>query len=56
MDRRLRLIYNAAPCRRTKTRNEGARLDGTDFYLVDLRGALFDPDQEPHLRRCKAIL
>jgi uncharacterized protein YjbI with pentapeptide repeats len=34
----------------------GARLDGVDFYLVDLRGALYDADQEPHLRRCGAIL
>jgi uncharacterized protein YjbI with pentapeptide repeats/energy-coupling factor transporter ATP-binding protein EcfA2 len=34
----------------------GARLDGVDFYLVDLRGARFDPAQEIHLRRCGAIL
>ena len=34
----------------------GARLTGVDFYLVDLRGALFDPDQERHLRRSGAIL
>jgi uncharacterized protein YjbI with pentapeptide repeats len=34
----------------------GAVLDNVDFYLVDLRGALFDPWQEPHLRRCRAIL
>jgi uncharacterized protein YjbI with pentapeptide repeats len=34
----------------------GARLDNVDFYLVDLRGARFDPKIEPHLRRCGAIL
>jgi uncharacterized protein YjbI with pentapeptide repeats len=34
----------------------GAVIDNVDFYLVDLRGALFDPEQEPHLRRCRAIL
>jgi uncharacterized protein YjbI with pentapeptide repeats len=28
----------------------------TDFYLVDLRGALYTPDQEKHLRGCGAIL
>jgi uncharacterized protein YjbI with pentapeptide repeats len=34
----------------------GARIDGVDFYLVDLRGALYDPEQESHLRCCGAIL
>jgi hypothetical protein len=34
----------------------GARLDGVDFYLVDLRGARYDPEQEEHLRRSGAIL
>ncbi len=34
----------------------GANLDGVDFYLVDLRGALLDPEQEEHVRRCGAIL
>jgi uncharacterized protein YjbI with pentapeptide repeats len=34
----------------------GARLDGVDFYLVDLRGAQYDPEVEAHLRRCGAIL
>jgi uncharacterized protein YjbI with pentapeptide repeats/energy-coupling factor transporter ATP-binding protein EcfA2 len=34
----------------------GAALDGVDFYLVDLRGAIFDADQAEHLRRCGAIL
>lgn len=34
----------------------GARIDGVDFYLVDLRDALYDPEQEEHLRRCRAIL
>ncbi|MEJ7638113.1 MAG: hypothetical protein WKF75_09085 [Singulisphaera sp.] len=31
-------------------------IDGVDFYLVDLRGALIDPDQIQNLRRCGAIL
>jgi uncharacterized protein YjbI with pentapeptide repeats/energy-coupling factor transporter ATP-binding protein EcfA2 len=34
----------------------GAVLRDVDFYLVDLRGALFDPEQEQHFRRCRAIL
>jgi uncharacterized protein YjbI with pentapeptide repeats len=34
----------------------GARIDDVDFYLVDLRHAHFDPEQESHLRRCGAIL
>ena len=34
----------------------GARLDGVDFYLVDLRGALYDAGYECHLHRCGAIL
>ena len=34
----------------------GARIEGVDFYLVDLRGALLDPKQIPHIRRCGAIL
>jgi uncharacterized protein YjbI with pentapeptide repeats len=34
----------------------GAFIDGVDFYLVDLRGAKYDPDQEHHLRRSGAIL
>jgi len=34
----------------------GARLDGVDFYLVDLRGARFDPEYLPHLRQSGAIL
>ena len=34
----------------------GAIIDGTDFYLVDLRDARYDPDQEEHFRRCRAIL
>jgi uncharacterized protein YjbI with pentapeptide repeats len=33
-----------------------AKLDGVDFYLVDLRGAQYHSDQEEHLRRCGAIL
>jgi uncharacterized protein YjbI with pentapeptide repeats/energy-coupling factor transporter ATP-binding protein EcfA2 len=34
----------------------GALLGDVDFYLVDLRGALYDPEQEEHFRRCGAIL
>jgi uncharacterized protein YjbI with pentapeptide repeats len=34
----------------------GADIRGVDFYLVDLRGAIVDPDQAEHLRRCGAIL
>ncbi len=34
----------------------GARIDDVDFYLVDLRGAVLDADQEAHVRRCGAIL
>jgi uncharacterized protein YjbI with pentapeptide repeats len=34
----------------------GARVEDTDFYLVDLRGALYDAEQAAHFRRCDAIL
>jgi uncharacterized protein YjbI with pentapeptide repeats/energy-coupling factor transporter ATP-binding protein EcfA2 len=34
----------------------GARLDDVDFYLVDLRDAIYTPKQEEHFRRCGAIL
>jgi uncharacterized protein YjbI with pentapeptide repeats len=34
----------------------GAKVEGVDFYLVDLRDALYDPVQERHFRRCGAIL
>jgi uncharacterized protein YjbI with pentapeptide repeats len=34
----------------------GAVLRDTDFYLVDLREALYTPEQEVYLRRCGAIL
>jgi uncharacterized protein YjbI with pentapeptide repeats len=34
----------------------GARIDGVDFYLVDLRHAQFDAEQEERLRLCGAIL
>jgi uncharacterized protein YjbI with pentapeptide repeats len=34
----------------------GARILDTDFYLVDVRGALYTSDQERHLRSCGAIL
>jgi uncharacterized protein YjbI with pentapeptide repeats len=34
----------------------GARIDGVDFYLVDVRDAVLDPGQEEQLRRSGAIL
>jgi hypothetical protein len=34
----------------------GANVRDVDFYLVDLRGAQYDPDQAAHFRRCDAIL
>jgi uncharacterized protein YjbI with pentapeptide repeats len=34
----------------------GAKIDNTDFYLVDLRDAVYDAKQEEHFRRCGAIL
>jgi uncharacterized protein YjbI with pentapeptide repeats/energy-coupling factor transporter ATP-binding protein EcfA2 len=34
----------------------GAKIEDVDFYLVDLRDALYDADQEQHFRRCRAIL
>jgi uncharacterized protein YjbI with pentapeptide repeats len=34
----------------------GARIDGVDFYLVDLCGAEYSPEQEEHFRKCGAIL
>lgn len=34
----------------------GALLEKTDFYLVDLRDARFDMEQERHFHRCGAIL
>jgi uncharacterized protein YjbI with pentapeptide repeats len=34
----------------------GARIDGVDFYLVDLRDALYDTSQEQQLRSTGAIL
>ena len=34
----------------------GARIEGTDFYLVDLRDAHYTKDQRKHFRRCRAIL
>jgi len=38
------------------TRMVGARVLDTDFYLVDLRDAEYDPEQEAHFRACGAIL
>jgi uncharacterized protein YjbI with pentapeptide repeats len=34
----------------------GAKLEGTDFYLVDLRDAKYTEDQHEHFARCGAIL
>jgi uncharacterized protein YjbI with pentapeptide repeats len=34
----------------------GAKLEGVDFYLVDLRDAIFDGAAAEHLQRCGAIL
>lgn len=34
----------------------GARIDGVDFYLVDLRNARYTANQAEHFRRCGAIL
>ena len=34
----------------------GAHIDGVDFYLVDLRGAIYTADQREHFERCRAIL
>jgi uncharacterized protein YjbI with pentapeptide repeats len=34
----------------------GAKVEGVDFYLVDLRGAKYTPDQAEHFAKCGAIL
>ncbi len=34
----------------------GAKVEEADFYLVDLRGAIYDERQAAHFRRCGAIL
>lgn len=34
----------------------GANIENTDFYLVDLRDAKYDSEQEAHFRACGAIL
>jgi uncharacterized protein YjbI with pentapeptide repeats len=34
----------------------GAHVEGTDFYLVDVRGARLEPAQRRWLQRCRAIL
>jgi len=34
----------------------GAKIEGVDFYLVDLRDARYDSRQEQHFRGCGAIL
>ncbi len=51
--RRPEEIRKANLCRADLT---GARLENTDFYLVDLRGAKYTADQFEHFRRCGAIL
>jgi len=47
-------VIRKANLRRADLRK--ARIEDTDFYLVDLREALFDDAQAEHFRRCKAIL
>ena len=34
----------------------GAKVLKVDFYLVDLRRAVYDAEQKTHFRRCGAIL
>ena len=34
----------------------GAKVFAADFYLVDLRGAIYDDDQRVHFQKCGAIL
>jgi uncharacterized protein YjbI with pentapeptide repeats len=34
----------------------GAKIDGVDFYLVDLRDAVYTEDQRRHFKSCRAIL
>ncbi|HEU4419063.1 MAG TPA: pentapeptide repeat-containing protein, partial [Planctomycetota bacterium] len=34
----------------------GAIVEGTDFYLVDVRGARLEPEQREWLKRCRAIV
>jgi uncharacterized protein YjbI with pentapeptide repeats len=34
----------------------GAKFEGVDFYLVDLRDAKYTQEQAEHFRRCRAIL
>ncbi len=34
----------------------GARVTKSDFYLVDLRGAIYDDKQREHFQRCGAIM
>ncbi len=47
-------IRNPATLRGADLR--GACIDRVDFYLVDLRDALYTPEQEAVLRRSRAIL
>jgi hypothetical protein len=42
--------------RSNETRAQDANTVGVDFYLVDLRDATYNPDQEEWFRRCGAIL
>lgn len=34
----------------------GAKVEQADFYLVDLRGAMYDEEQKLHFQKCGAIL
>jgi uncharacterized protein YjbI with pentapeptide repeats len=58
-----RIVGGALPppedVRKANLRNcdlRGAHVEGTDFYLVDLRGARLEPAQRRWLERCRAIL
>ena len=46
-------IRKANLCR---TDLRGAKIEGVNFYLVDLRGAKYSPDQLEYLGHCRAIL
>jgi hypothetical protein len=34
----------------------GGKIEGIDYYLVNVRDAKFDSQQAEHLRRCGAII
>jgi hypothetical protein len=52
------LCRKSGPCWKSRRGADlrDARIDHVDFYLVDLRDALYDPDQADHFRRSGAIL